>query len=149
MAAVMLMYFIVSALLVAGILFIARWRFYAKEYKTRYTVEVTAKVVGIKRGVLGVPLMIYEADVDGMAETLAELPAVGAPAVRFNAGDEVKLYLHPDPERLKTVMFTERTRPFVNEVTAPFNSLFFKLMGIGFIAAAIVLFKLFEMILKG
>lgn len=144
-ADVMFMYCLVSALLIAGIFFIARWNFYARSYKKRYTVQVTAKVIGTKRGALGVPLTIYEADVDGISETLAEMPAIGAPAVRFNAGDEMKLYLHPDAERLKTVMFTERTRPFVNEQTASFNSLFFKLTGIGFIAAAGVIFKLFTM----
>ncbi len=133
------------SLVLAGIFFLARWRFYAKGYKKNYTAAVTAKCIGIKRTVFNIPILVYEANVDGMAATLYELPAIGAPALRPDPGDKVKLYIHPDPERIRTVMFTERSRPFVNEMTAPFNSLFFKLMGIGFIAAACVIYKLSTM----
>ena len=132
-------------LIVTGILFIARWHFYAGGYKDIYTVAVTAQVIEQKRTVLYVPLIVYEANVNGIAETLLELPPICAPALRLPPGTEVKLYIHPDPEKRKSVMFTEKSRPFVNELTAPFNSLFFKLMGLSFILAAIVIFKLSSM----
>ena len=128
-------------LIVTGILFIVRWHFYAGGYKDKYTVEVTAQVIEQKRIALFVPLIVYEANVNGRAETLLELPPIGAPALRLPPGTEVKLCIHPDPEKRKSVMFTEKSRPFVNELTAPFNSLFFKLMGLSFILAAIVIFK--------
>ena len=132
-------------LIVTGILFIVRWHFYAGGYKDKYTAVVTAQVIEQKRTALFVPLIVYEANVNGIAETLLELPPIGAPALRLPPGTEVKLYIHPDPEKRKTVMFTGKCRPFVNELTAPFNSLFFKLMGMGFLLAAVVLFKLSTM----
>ncbi|MCR5728159.1 MAG: hypothetical protein K6G24_11920 [Lachnospiraceae bacterium] len=139
-------YCLTVLLIVIGILFIVRWRFYVKGYKNKYTVAVTAQVIELKRTALYIPLIVYEANVNGIAETLIELPPIGAPAMRLPTGSEVKLYVHPDPEKRKRVMFTEKSRPFVNELTAPFNGLFFKLMGLGFILAAIVMFKLSTMI---
>ena len=129
-------------LIVIGILFIVRWYFYAKGYKNKYTVEVTAQVIKLKRTALYVPIIVYEANVNGIAEILQELPPIGAPALRLPPGSEVKLYIHPDPEKRKRLMFTEKSRPFVNELSAPFNSLFFKLMGVSFILAALVILKL-------
>ncbi|MCR5120774.1 MAG: hypothetical protein K6B44_14280 [Lachnospiraceae bacterium] len=133
-------------LIIISILFIVRWRFYAGRYKNKYTVAVTAQVTEVKRAALFIPLIVYEANVNGKAEKLIELPPIGAPALRLPPGAEVKLYIHPDPEKRKRVMFTEKSRPFVNELTAPFNSLFFELLGLGFILAAIVIFKLSAML---
>ncbi len=138
-------YCLTAMLIVIGILFIVRWRFYAKGYKDKYTITVTATVVEPERTAFFIPLMVYEADIDGMQETLYELPLIGAPSLQLPPGYEVKLYIHPDPEKRKNVMFIGKCRPFVNELTAPFNSLFFKLMGMGFLLAAIVLFKLSTM----
>ena len=138
-------YCFTALLIVIGILFIVRWRFYAKGYKDKYTITVTATVVEPELTAFFIPLMVYEADIDGMPETLYELPSIGAPSLQLPPGYKVKLYIHPDPEKRKTVMFTGKCRPFVNELTAPFNSLFFKLMGMGFLLAAIVLFKLSTM----
>ena len=38
-------YCLTALLIVIGILFIVRWRFYAKGYKDKYTITVTATVV--------------------------------------------------------------------------------------------------------
>ncbi len=139
------LYCLPALLIVIGILFIVRWHFYARGYKKKYTLAVTAWAAEPERTVFLVPLMVYEAEIDGVIVTLYEVPPIGSPALQLPPGEEVKLCIHPDPEKRKTVMFTEKTRPFVNELTAPFNSLFFKLMGMGFLLAAVVLFKLSTM----
>lgn len=137
------LYWLPALLIVIGILFIIRWYFYAKGYKNKYTIEVTAKVVERKRTAFPVPLIVYEADVNGTTERLVELPPIGAPWMALPPGYEVKLFIHPDPEIRKKVLFTEETRPFVNELAVPFNNLFFKLMGIGFLLTGRLMIFLF------
>ena len=136
------LYCLPALLIVIGILFIVRWHFYARGYKKKYTLAVTARAAEPERMVFFVPLMVYEAEIDGVIETRYEVPPIGAPALKLPPGEEVKLCIHPDPEKRKTVLFTEESRPFVNELAAPFNSLFCKLMGLGFILTAIVIIVL-------
>ena len=76
------------------------------------TVEITAQVIELKRVALFVPLIVYEANVNGIAETLLELPPIGAPSLRLPPDSEAKLYIHPDPEKRKRVMFTEKNTKF-------------------------------------
>ena len=70
-------YCLTALLIVIGILFIVRWRFYAKGYKDKYTITVTATVVEPELTAFFLPLMVYEADINGMPETLYELPSIG------------------------------------------------------------------------
>lgn len=121
-----------------GVFFLVMWDLYARRYKNKYSLEVSARTVKVLGSRSNSPTIFYEAEMDGRTETFIESSGLGLPSYVPRVGDEVTLRVHPDPERIDSVGIDFKTRPFICVERAPATALFYGIMGMAFLGAAVL-----------
>ena len=145
-----IIYGFLAILVCIGVLFLLQGWFYRKGFYGKYTLHKKATVKKLTGARISTPVVSYETEIDGEIITLVEQSSIGAPFYVPNPGDEVDVYIHPDPN--KTVSLSRppdtRSRVFVCERRALSIAKFDIGMGIAFAGAglfAIIMFTITRM----
>ncbi|MCR5742264.1 MAG: hypothetical protein K6F92_00845 [Lachnospiraceae bacterium] len=139
-AELIIIYGFLSLFAVIGILFLLQWNFFRKGFYGKYTIHKKATVKKMTGGRLGTPVISYVCEIDGKEEILVEQSSIGAPFYVPNEGDEVDVYIHPDPNKKVSLSQPPNTttRVFVCEKRSLSMSRFYLGMGLAFATAGLL-----------
>ena len=148
----LIIYGFLTILVCIGVLFLLQAWFFRKGFMKKYTLHKKATVKKMTGGrSTGTSVVSYETEIDGEMITLVEQSSIGAPFYVPNLGDEVDVYIHPNPNKTVSLAIPPDTvsRVFVCEKRALSMSKFYMGMGIAFAGVALFTIFMFTITLIG
>lgn len=123
-----------------GVLFLLQFGFFSKGFYNKYTLHAKATVKSTLGSHIGTPVITYAAVIDGKEEILTEQSSIGAPFYIPALGEEVDVYIHPDPGKTVSLAYPPGTVSRVFGCEKRFKSLskFYLGMGLAFAGAGLL-----------